>query len=1064
MPYYFLRKTLLSLLAVLGTLHSFSQTFETLSTNGGNGVGSVTVSKPSGTTENDLLVAVVIIDDRDNFSTPSGWTRIADMNSGNNKARCKIFWKIAGSSEPSSYTFDAATGGSNDVDVSILRYSGVNTSSPIPTVSSRTGSSSPGECPSINTTANNMVFLRVAYGDEDYGLNSLSGHTERVNRNTDGRDPSYLIAESIQVNAGATGTASFSFDGNYYGGATFTIQGAEVSACELNELSLTLNLDEYPEETSWIIQDDEGATVAAGGVYSSESPESTLELNACLADGEYTFTIFDTYSDGICCGFGSGSYTLTDSLGNILASGAEFGASESTDFSLPGEVEEPVAEVCDNGIDDDGDGFTDCADPDCSSSSNCNPEVAIICLEEISEPVICDNCNQSSIISLKLQNSGPDPATNTVVQYTLPANLEFDASVSSSGCTETAGVVTCNVGGISVGERTDAIEIGVRPKCGQTGESADGGALTVDSDELNAGEDFEKKFWFRNGGPNEVTGGSFLDVWPGIYGANPTPDDNCNDLADEDETEPSTWEFIGSVTNMDTDFTLNAEDWAMEFTGTILVPEDGEYSVCAEEIDDGSFHAIDLNYDGDFTDPGEILIDQTKWTGSNQQVGESVYLQKGTCYRIISRFKSANGCSYNTGQGLGGFANFGWGPVGSCPASADFARFVFNPSIQYSSGCLVESDGDGIADIYDLDDDNDGILDVDEMAEGAGSLCYEFYDATPSGGTVDNIPSSGALQTGSVTAFDISTLQETVDAGDTDEYAIRYTGYIWIETEGIYTFYTRSDDGSKIVIDGTDIVTNDGIRTVQERSGTATLAKGIHSLEILFFEHTGGEALTVQYEGPSISKQALPFSILYPCSDTDNDGIANHLDLDSDGDNCADAIEGGGNFIAADLDASERLDVANLSPSGVDEEGIPNVVGASGQQIGTALNSTISTCNPCAGISGTDTDGDGMVDICDQDDDNDGITDLNEMGGSSGSLSYEFYEGIPSGNTVDNIPTSNALKSGTISEINVTNLQTASDPGDAEQYAIRYKGLYVVRSWGRIYVFYKLRRWVQIID
>ncbi|MBZ5782532.1 hypothetical protein, partial [Klebsiella aerogenes] len=40
--------------------------------------------------------------------------------------------------------------------------------------------------------------------------------------------------------------------------------------------------------------------------------------------------------------------------------------------------------------------------------------------------------------------------------------------------------------------------------------------------------------------------------------------------------------------------------------------------------------------------------------------------------------------------------------------------------------------------------------------------------------------------------------------------------------------------------------------------------------------------------------------------DIDNDGIANSFDLDSDGDACVDAIEGGANFSSANL-TSNRL-------------------------------------------------------------------------------------------------------------------------------------------------------------
>mgnify|MGYP006924560421 CR=1 FL=1 len=35
---------------------------------------------------------------------------------------------------------------------------------------------------------------------------------------------------------------------------------------------------------------------------------------------------YDNYGDGICCGEGEGSYTLTDEEENILATGGELGA------------------------------------------------------------------------------------------------------------------------------------------------------------------------------------------------------------------------------------------------------------------------------------------------------------------------------------------------------------------------------------------------------------------------------------------------------------------------------------------------------------------------------------------------------------------------------------------------------------------------------------------------------------------------------------------------------------------------------------------------------------------
>ena len=60
--------------------------------------------------------------------------------------------------------------------------------------------------------------------------------------------------------------------------------------------------------------------------------------------------------------------------------------------------------------------------------------------------------------------------------------------------------------------------------------------------------------------------------------------------------------------------------------------------------------------------------------------------------------------------------------------------------------------------------------------------------------------------------------------------------------------------------------------------------------------------------------------------DTDEDGIPNHLDSDSDNDGCPDAVEGDGGFTESDLDGDDSLgDI-------VDTNGVPQVGGSSGQQ------------------------------------------------------------------------------------------------------------------------------------
>ncbi|MES2773842.1 MAG: thrombospondin type 3 repeat-containing protein [Bacteroidota bacterium] len=68
--------------------------------------------------------------------------------------------------------------------------------------------------------------------------------------------------------------------------------------------------------------------------------------------------------------------------------------------------------------------------------------------------------------------------------------------------------------------------------------------------------------------------------------------------------------------------------------------------------------------------------------------------------------------------------------------------------------------------------------------------------------------------------------------------------------------------------------------------------------------------------------------------DTDGDGIPNVNDLDSDGDGCFDAIEGGGNFITGNLTGEGRLTGA------VNSVGVPTQAGAAGQSVGSSISGT----------------------------------------------------------------------------------------------------------------------------
>jgi len=102
---------------------------------------------------------------------------------------------------------------------------------------------------------------------------------------------------------------------------------------EGNALTVNLLADIYPGETTYEITDRNTGEVLHTV---SNFQVNTLSIDdLCLDDGCYTFTIYDEYGDGICCGYGEGNYELVNESGNIISSGGEFELEESVEFCLP---------------------------------------------------------------------------------------------------------------------------------------------------------------------------------------------------------------------------------------------------------------------------------------------------------------------------------------------------------------------------------------------------------------------------------------------------------------------------------------------------------------------------------------------------------------------------------------------------------------------------------------------------------------------------------------------------------------------------------------------------------
>jgi len=120
--------------------------------------------------------------------------------------------------------------------------------------------------------------------------------------------------------------------------------------CDDTKLLVEIDIkpDDNPLETIWTITGTcDGIVTRAGtitsycGIENSEQvgeetcilvTDPNFNVSYCLPkEGRYTFTIIDTYGDGMCCDKGDGSYNLTVD-GEIIKNGGNFGRSERTDF------------------------------------------------------------------------------------------------------------------------------------------------------------------------------------------------------------------------------------------------------------------------------------------------------------------------------------------------------------------------------------------------------------------------------------------------------------------------------------------------------------------------------------------------------------------------------------------------------------------------------------------------------------------------------------------------------------------------------------------------------------
>lgn len=188
--------------ATVASASSDPAAFGSIVATDNNTVTSYVMTKPSGVVSGNLLVAALAVYDSTTvtITPPAGWSAAAPVarRTTGNVINIFTFYKIAGGSEPSTYTF---TNSVSRYTVGVIaRYTGANATTPIDTnTSGNSGSGTTVTGTGITTTVANTRLICVTAG-YNYGSSTPSGMTDRA-----AFDGVNHFFDQVAASAGSTG-------------------------------------------------------------------------------------------------------------------------------------------------------------------------------------------------------------------------------------------------------------------------------------------------------------------------------------------------------------------------------------------------------------------------------------------------------------------------------------------------------------------------------------------------------------------------------------------------------------------------------------------------------------------------------------------------------------------------------------------------------------------------------------------------------------------------------------------------------------------------------------------
>ena len=143
-------------------------------------------------------------------------------------------------------------------------------------------------------------------------------------------------------------------------------------------------------------------------------------------------------------------------------------------------------------------------------------------------------------------------------------------------------------------------------------------------------------------------------------------------------------------------------------------------------------------------------------------------------------------------------------------------------------------------------------------SKNISGLAYEYYEYESTKKSFPGFDDLDPIETGVTASFSFHEIDHR------DKYfAVKFSGYIYAPDDGTYTFYTRSDDGTRLYLDDELLVDNWGKHDPKTKHEDVTLDEGIHKIALEYTQFSGGTYLSARWSGPSVTTKEIPPDVLF---------------------------------------------------------------------------------------------------------------------------------------------------------------------------------------------------------